>query len=215
MARLSHYCQVCFCLLAWSGLGLPVAMGATGIYIYTTDDGAISLSNVPEDNRYKVLLSDDVPAAGSQSRRGERYREGRVGAAKVRFDQVVEQTAQAYGLQSSLLHAVISVESGYNPAAVSPKGAQGLMQLMPNTALRYGVANALDPVQNVQGGARYLRDLLKMFNSDLKLVLAAYNAGENAVARHGYQIPPYRETVSYVPKVMRYYQQYQTNSGTP
>ncbi|MBS1159145.1 MAG: lytic transglycosylase, catalytic [Proteobacteria bacterium] len=200
-------------LLALISAMLPLAAAAAGIYVYTAEDGAVSLSNVPEDPRYKVLLSDETAAVDSLARRSER-RVGRVGNAKARYDQVVAQTALAYGLESSLLHAVISAESGYNPAAVSPKGARGLMQLMPATALRYGVADALDPVQNLQGGARYLRDLLKMFNSDKRLAVAAYNAGENAVARYGNQIPPYRETVSYVPKVMRYYEHYQTGSET-
>ncbi|MFZ2266970.1 MAG: lytic transglycosylase domain-containing protein [Azonexus sp.] len=201
----------CFSVLSMLGLAAPSAATAGGIYVYTSDDGAVSLSNITDDQRYTVLLADEVPSIVSLVTRSDR-RAPRVGFAKARFDQVVEQTAQTYGLESSLLHAVISVESGYNPAAVSPKGARGLMQLMPGTAQRYGVADAMDPVQNVQGGARYLRDLLKMFNSDKRLAVAAYNAGENAVARYGNQIPPYRETVSYVPKVMRYYEHYQTRS---
>ena len=201
----------CFSVLTLLGLCSPIVAKAGGIYIYTSDDGSVSLSNVPEDQRYKVLLAEDSPSLVSQPGRSDR-RSPRVSLSKERFDQVVEQTALTYGLESSLLHAVISVESGYNPAAISPKGARGLMQLMPGTARRYGVADAMDPVQNVQGGARYLRDLLKMFNSDKHLAVAAYNAGENAVARYGNQIPPYRETVSYVPKVMRYYEHYQSGS---
>ena len=188
--------------------------GATGIYAFTAEDGSISLSNVPVDGRYTMLMSDE-PHAPATVLRSERQKGLRDLAAKARFDQVVEQTAQNYGLDSALLHAVISVESGYNPDAKSPKGASGLMQLMPGTALRYGVANALDPVQNLQGGAKYLRDLLKLFNSDLQLTLAAYNAGENAVLRYGNQIPPYRETANYVPRVLAYYQQYQSGSETP
>lgn len=215
MVNMPYSLSLFLCLFAWFGLSSTVAQAATGIYLYTGEDGSISLSNVPDDQRYQMLLADEQLAAAASTKRGERAKGGRAGLSKARFDQVVEQTAQTYGLESSLLHAVISVESGYNPAAVSPKGARGLMQLMPGTALRYGVADAMDPVQNVQGGARYLRDLLKIFNSDLKLVLAAYNAGENAVARYGNQIPPYRETVSYVPKVMQYYQQYQASNATP
>lgn len=213
----ARYSSLLFlCLFVGLGLSSTMAQAATGIYLYTGEDGSISLSNVPDDQRYQMLLADEqLAAAGSLAKRGERTKGNRVGVSKARFDQVVEQTAQTYGLESSLLHAVISVESGYNPAAVSPKGARGLMQLMPGTAVRYGVADAMDPVQNVQGGARYLRDLLKIFKSDLKLVLAAYNAGENAVARYGNQIPPYRETVSYVPKVMQYYQQYQASNANP
>ena len=92
---------------------------------------------------------------------------------------------------------------------MSKKGALGLMQLMPQTAKRYGVIDALDPLQNLDGGAHYLRDLLRMFNNDVSLALAAYNAGEQAVVKHGNRIPPYRETLHYVPQVLDFYQRYQ------
>jgi len=105
-----------------------------------------------------------------------------------------------------LLRAVIVVESGFNPRAVSKKGAVGLMQLMPATARQYGAENAYDPKQNVHAGARYLRSLLDRYGADLKLVLAAYNAGEDAVNRNGGRIPPYKETLAYVPRVLKIYQ---------
>ena len=215
MVRNAHFFLVAVILrsLALAGFCYSVGAGAAGIYTFTEDDGSISLSNVPVDRRYKMLMSDD-PGVPGTALRGERQKGLRDLSAKARYDEVVERTAQSYGLESALLHAVISVESGYNPMAVSPKGASGLMQLMPDTASRYGVANALDPVQNLQGGAKYLRDLLKQFNSDLSLVLAAYNAGENAVVKYGNHIPPYRETVSYVPRVLAYYQQYHSVSET-
>jgi soluble lytic murein transglycosylase-like protein len=129
-------------------------------------------------------------------------------AGKSRYDRIVEEVAHAHGLDGALLHAVISVESHYNPRAVSKKGAAGLMQLMPETARRYGVSDSFDPAQNLHGGAKYLRDLLTLFNSDMSLALAAYNAGENAVIRHGNRIPPFRETRNYVPRVLDYYRQY-------
>lgn len=113
--------------------------------------------------------------------------------------------ARETDVEPALIHAVITAESGYNPAARSRYGALGLMQLMPGTAKRYGVTNRLDPAQNIQGGARYLRDLMTMFNNDLQLVLAAYNAGEEAVIRYGRRIPPFRATVVFVPRVMGYY----------
>ncbi len=122
---------------------------------------------------------------------------------------MVEQAAREHQIDQALLRAVIAVESGYDPNAVSRKGAVGLMQLMPQTARRYGVRNMYDPAQNIQGGARYLRDLMGKFNNDLPLVLAAYNAGEDAIAQHGNRIPPYRETRSYVPRVLGFYRQYQ------
>lgn len=123
---------------------------------------------------------------------------------------VVNQIAGQYGLDPNLMHAVISAESGYNPNAVSPAGAMGIMQLMPATAQRFGVINPYDPVANMHGGARYLRFLINLFN-DLNLALAAYNAGENAVARYGNTIPPYSETQTYVSRVRQFYDQYRIN----
>ena len=113
--------------------------------------------------------------------------------------------ARETDIEPALIHAVITAESGHNPSARSPHGALGLMQLMPGTAKRYGVTNRLDPAQNIHGGARYLRDLMTMFDNDLHLVLAAYNAGEDAVMRYGRRIPPFRATMAFVPKVMGYY----------
>ncbi len=129
-------------------------------------------------------------------------------ADKILYDRMVNRVARTYGLESALLHAVISVESRYSPKAVSKAGAIGLMQLMPETARRYGVADPLDPLQNLRGGARYLRYLLKKYNNDRNLALAAYNAGEASVAKYGNQIPPYPETTEYVPRVMGYYRKY-------
>ncbi|OUD12522.1 lytic transglycosylase domain-containing protein [Thioflexithrix psekupsensis] len=122
------------------------------------------------------------------------------------YDDTIQHIAAQYQLPAELLHAVIKVESNYNPNAVSPKGATGLMQLMPGTAARYGVTDRTDPLDNMTGGAKYLRDLLHLFDNDLTLALAAYNAGENAVIKHNRQIPPYRETQNYVKKVLALYQ---------
>jgi hypothetical protein len=116
-----------------------------------------------------------------------------------------------YRLEPALMHAVISAESSYNPWAVSPKGAMGLMQLMPGTAERFGVSNPYDPVANMHGGARYLRWLLDRFN-DPRLAVAAYNAGEGAVQKYGNQIPPYQETQTYVVRVLDFYQRYRTGA---
>lgn len=192
------------------GISVPLPTWAN-VYSYTAEDGTVFLSNIPTDKRYKVLVSDrpeqrvEAPA--------DKVRPASPGlASKAAYERMVEEVAQAYALDGALLHAVISVESHYNPRAVSRKGATGLMQLMPGTAQRYGVSDAFDPVQNLHGGAKYLRDLLKLFNSDMSLALAAYNAGENAVIRNGNRIPPIRETRDYVPKVLGYYRKYLVNS---
>lgn len=175
------------------------------IYIYQADDGAVSLSNVPTSSRYTRLVSApqesappaDVPKPPSTL------------AAKMQYDQIVTEIARIYGLESALLHAVISVESRYSPKAISKRGAIGLMQLMPDIAKRYGVTDSFDPVQNIHGGARHLQYLLRLFNNDMTLALAAYNAGEGAVAKYGNRIPPFRETASFVPQVLGFYQKYQ------
>ncbi len=117
-------------------------------------------------------------------------------------DRTVEQIAAEHALSADLVRSIIKVESNYNPKAISPKGARGLMQLVPSTARRFGVSNAFDAVDNVEGGARYLRYLLNLYDGNYPLTLAAYNAGERAVARYG-GVPPYRETQNYVVQVWR------------
>jgi soluble lytic murein transglycosylase-like protein len=118
------------------------------------------------------------------------------------FREAVDRIAQRNHLSPQLVHSVIKVESNYNPNAISPKGALGLMQLIPSTARRFGVANVFNPLENVEGGARYLRYLLELYKGDPQLALAAYNAGEGAVARHG-GVPPFPETVNYLQQVRK------------
>ena len=120
----------------------------------------------------------------------------------------IDSIARRHGVDPLLVRAMIRVESNFDARAVSPKGAAGLMQLMPETAMRYGVDNRFDPAQNVDGGVRYLRDLMAMFDGNLSLALAAYNAGEGAVLKHGRRIPPYPETQQYVVWVRSYYNQF-------
>lgn len=174
------------------------------IYSFTAEDGTVSLSNVPVDSRYKLLANDSGEAPKSRP-------DSAAGSAgnKARYEKIINEVADTYGVDQALLHAVITVESGYSPRAVSRKGACGLMQLMPGTARRYGVEDALDPVQNLHGGTRYLRDMLTLFDNDVSLALAAYNAGETSVMKYGRRIPPFRETTSYVPKVLAVYKKYQ------
>jgi soluble lytic murein transglycosylase-like protein len=117
---------------------------------------------------------------------------------------LIRSAADRYGVDARLVEAIIAVESAFDPGAVSPKGAMGLMQLMPGTADRYAVDNPFDPMQNIAGGIRYLRDLLVRFQGDLQWALAAYNAGETAVDMHR-GIPPYQETRTYVRKVLQHY----------
>ena len=125
------------------------------------------------------------------------------------LEPLVQRIAKLQGVHAALLKAVIEVESGFNPRALSPKGAIGLMQVMPATAARYGRFNLYAPEQNVEVGARYLRDLLVMFDGDVRLAVAAYNAGERAVIRHGRRVPDYPETLRYVPMVLERYNRFQ------
>lgn len=126
---------------------------------------------------------------------------------RAQFAPLIDATAQRIGLHPELLHAVVLAESAYDPRALSKAGAQGLMQLMPATAERYGVVDIWDPQENLEGGARYLSDLLTMFDNNMVLALAAYNAGENAVIKYDFSVPPYPETQNYVRKVIDFYQE--------
>ncbi|MEO8009151.1 MAG: lytic transglycosylase domain-containing protein [Betaproteobacteria bacterium] len=179
------------------------------IFRYVDAEGAVHFTNVPHDSRFKIYLKEKgKPDRVSDTLAGEiRHFDDK---ERARYAKPIQDAARATRLEPALIHAVISAESGYNPFARSRRGAAGLMQLMPDTAKRYGVKNRLDPAQNISGGARYLRDLIRMFKNDLQLAIAAYNAGENAVLRAGNRIPPYQETMTYVPRVMSYYRKYRT-----
>jgi hypothetical protein len=126
-------------------------------------------------------------------------------AKKAQFNEMIAQAAQRHQVDEKLVHAVIQTESAYNPDAISSAGAVGLMQLMPGTARQYGVTDRNDPGQNINGGTRYLRYLLDLFNSNMDLAVAAYNAGENAVMKYNNSIPPYPETRNYVRQVLSLY----------
>jgi soluble lytic murein transglycosylase-like protein len=131
---------------------------------------------------------------------------------RARYAPYVAAAARATKVNEDLIEAIIAVESAFNPLALSSTGALGLMQLMPATAERFGVTDRLDPAQNILGGARYLSFLLNKFNNNLKLAVAAYNAGEGNVVKHRNRIPPFKETTKYVPKVLAYYKQYSAES---
>lgn len=177
------------------------------IYTYTDENGVVHYSNVPPQRRRGVrqvrttTSRPEQPArppsggGGPRDTSPDRYQ---------RYDAFIREAAALYRLPESFIRAVIKVESNYNPQVVSHAGACGLMQLMPGTAARMGVTDVFDPRQNILGGARYLRILANLFNGDLVLVIAAYNAGEGAVMRYR-GIPPYEETQRYVQRVLRWY----------
>jgi soluble lytic murein transglycosylase-like protein len=194
--------------LAVLGLCGPLAcLADAGVYAFVDEQGGVHLTNVPDNERYQRLDAESTPAPSEAVHTPAL--EGAVDPGLQRpYGVVVAKVAKQYGIEAALLHAVISVESGYNARAVSKRGAAGLMQLMPGTAKRYGVADVFDPADNVRAGAQYLNDLLKLFGNDLRLTLAAYNAGEAAVIKYGRRIPPYRETAAYVPRVVDFYEKF-------
>lgn len=186
-------------------LGLSFACAAAAasadIYAFVDDSGVTHLSNVPVDPRFQMLLA----SPRERTRSGDAF-DAVFLAAAGRFDPFIDSAATDLAVAPELLRAVIVVESGFNARAISHAGAAGLMQLMPGTARRYGVRDRFDPEQNIRAGARHLKWLIERYDNDIKLALAAYNAGEDAVDRCGRCIPRFRETQAYVPKVWRIYQ---------
>jgi soluble lytic murein transglycosylase-like protein len=172
-------------------------------------DGQRHYTDVPDNNRYRLLVLSPQDRTAS----GDRYDLALLAKAN-QYDLIIEKAAISASVEPNLLRAVIVVESGFNSRAVSKRGAMGLMQLMPATATRFGVSNPYDPRENVHAGARYLKFLINRFGQDVRLALAAYNAGEEAVERNGDQIPPFTETMAYVPRVLRIYQMLREQTRT-
>jgi soluble lytic murein transglycosylase-like protein len=202
-------------LVAASIVAIAVGLGSqrdasADIYSYVDKDGTVHFATKPSDARFKLYAkstskrsSDSKysgPVVPPSDRSVERF---------TRYDKWIRQAATLYQLPEELIRAVVKVESDYDPRAVSRAGAQGLMQLMPETGLRMQVRDPFDPRENIFGGARYLRILANLFNGDLDLTIAAYNAGEGAVERAG-GIPAYPETQDYVVRVRTYYAAYRT-----
>jgi soluble lytic murein transglycosylase len=186
-----------FALLATLVAAL-IDVGSAGAEMYklTAPDGTLHFTNAPTDPKYQRMgFKSGTDAGWLRLPQG-----GETGP----YIQEIRDAADRYGVPFKLVSAVIRAESGYNPRAVSRKGAQGLMQLMPTTASMLGVRNSFDPRENIEGGVRHLRGLMDRFPNSLPLALAAYNAGEKAVVQYG-GIPPYPETQDYVTKVMNYY----------
>ncbi len=173
------------------------------IYKFVDNDGRVYYTDKPTNSSYKRIIrtralnySAALPFMGTN---------------KKKFADLITDAANRHQVDPKLLHAVIQAESAYNATAISSAGAVGLMQLMPDTARRYGVVDRNSPDQNIDGGTRYLKDLLRLFDSNLNLVVAAYNAGENAVIRHNNSIPPYPETQNYVKTVLALYNRNSVN----
>lgn len=171
---------------------IPVAVA--DIYVYIDHEGTLHFTNTPTSNQYKVYMRETFqkPTAIFQM---------------TSYDDVISEAARRHGLSSSLIKALIHVESYFNPKAVSKKGAIGLMQIMPENLQALNISDPFDPWENIMGGASYLKAMLERFGGELPLALAAYNAGPTVV-EHYHDIPPYPETVAYVEKVMRFFRHY-------
>ena len=192
--------------LLLAGLAMSGAAQAD-MYVSRDAQGGYVLSNVLRPGRhYERVIREPAAVAGAVPVASSALPQM---IASPPFAEAVQAAALANQLPAALLHAVIDTESHYNPNARSPKGAGGLMQLMPQTARQMGVADVYDPAANIRGGARYLKQLMTLFDNDVALAVAAYNAGPEAVLSHGRVIPPYAETQRYVPSVLRQYRRLQ------
>jgi len=180
-------------LLLILGLLLPLT-AFCGVYGYIDPEGVYHITNIrPANKEYHILVRDalrELPLRGGSTNQ---------------YDDLINQHAQANGLDPALVKAVMLTESNSNPAAVSPKGAQGLMQIMPDTAQIVELKNPFDPDENIRAGARYLKLLQEMFKGNLELVLAAYNAGPSRVIQYNMTVPPIDETINYIKRVKLQY----------
>jgi soluble lytic murein transglycosylase-like protein len=203
-----------------------VPAGAAEGYLYRNPDGNIEYTDkqktdpgyslvrrVDLEDRSRLTIVQQLPPVPHRPIAYQPLSKSFSNVSRQTLTWMIERVAMETRTSPELLHAVIRAESGYNATAVSHAGAGGLMQLMPGTADRYGVRDRFDPAQNLRGGASYLRDLMAMFNDNLPLALAGYNAGENAVINNGYKIPPYAETREYVKRVLQYYAEERIRSG--
>ncbi|MBI3397663.1 MAG: lytic transglycosylase domain-containing protein [Deltaproteobacteria bacterium] len=168
------------------------------IYTYTDERGVTHFSNVPTSPQYRLKIREfhfDYKRLSSGA-----------------YDNIIKDICLKYSVDPLLVKAIIKTESDFDPAAASVKGAKGLMQLMPETADDMGINNVYDPENNIYGGVKYLKRLMGVFKSDVRLVVAAYNAGENTVLKYN-NIPPFKETQRYVKRVFKHLKEYKTNKG--
>ena len=189
--------RLLFMLLLVVPLLVGISPACADIYRYVDAQGRVHFTDTPTHGRWNMYLKEK-PAAGSEHRS---------------YLEIIRQHARSYQLEEALVKAVIKVESDYRPGTISRKGAQGLMQLVPETARDLNVDNPFDPYENIRGGSQYLRKMLDLFNEDIELALAAYNSGPTTVMRYG-GIPPYDETRNYVKRVKHYLDYYRHAGDT-
>jgi soluble lytic murein transglycosylase-like protein len=203
--------RLLFGLLLSTWVTVSTTAHSASIYVYVNKSGSRLITDHPRTDLvgYTLVKSYGVDDYfGLADRPSTALRT--FSARSSQYDDLIISKAEKFGIEPALLKAIVHIESSFNADALSPKGAMGLMQLMPATAQRYGVRSRRDPVESLEGGGRYMRDLLRQFNQDLELALAAYNAGENAVVKYA-GIPPYPETRAYVTNVMVLLNKYRQN----
>ena len=171
-----------------------VTKARADVWLSRDGSGTLRFTNVPTAANTMLLFRDLPPA----------HRQRQPGARSTLYDSLIETVAARHDVEVALVKAVVKAESGFNPRAVSPKGARGLMQLMPGTAVRHGVRNVFSASENLEGGVEHLRMLLDYYSGNQRLALAAYNAGTGAVEAAGRQVPPYAETREYIRRVLWY-----------
>jgi soluble lytic murein transglycosylase-like protein len=191
-----------FLLVAVLSQILLASAALADIYRYEDEEGVIHFTDIPTDSKFKIFMRD--------IKKDKALRTSFKVGDPAEFEPLIASYATQYGIEKSLIKAVIAAESNYNPKAVSKKGASGLMQLMPKTAESLKVADCFNPSDNIRGGVRYLKFLLDTFKGDVALALAAYNAGMSNVAKYK-GVPPFSETRNYIAKVMNYQRTYQSN----
>lgn len=186
-------------------LAVAAPSAEADVWKFVDRNGVVHLSDRPMGPGSELLVRGKkrVKNGATAAKRARRFQADN----EKRFTHLIDRVSRELSLDRNLIHAVVRVESAFDPQAVSRAGAVGLMQLMPQTAERYGVRDSRNPTQNIYAGVLHLRTLIQQFN-DVVLALAAYNAGENAVISYGYKVPPYPETQNYVRKVLAFYRQY-------
>ena len=171
----------------------PVPLYAD-IYVHMDSEGVLHFTNTPTSSNYKIFIKENPPLSLNSDVTGDSNL----------YDDLITEASQSHGVSFSLLKALIKIESDFNPRAISSAGAMGLMQIMPENIKALNIKDPFDPLENIMGGTRYLKQLIGRFNGKLPMALAAYNAGPNIVDRYK-RIPPFKETEDYVENVMKYY----------
>ena len=186
-------------------MGISRGIAALGLVLVAVNGDGVAQQQRAVQMQFRFVAVEEADDVGASM----------APAVERQYVVIVDRASRASGVEDALVHALIFAESAYDPRAVSPAGAIGLMQLMPETARRYGVADLFDPEQNVRTVVRHLKDLLEQFDGDVELAIAAYNAGPNAVIRAGNRVPPYPETRRYVPRVLEHYRRLRLAQPVP